>query len=64
MRGAARAAEDLTRRYRAPAARPLAVLGGLIHAMDRAGRLLGINTDHTAMAAMLRADAVLGPLVT
>jgi hypothetical protein len=55
--------KNLARRCRAPAARPLAVSEGLIHVVDRAGRL-GINTDHAAMAAMLRADAVPGPLAT
>jgi AraC family transcriptional regulator of adaptative response / DNA-3-methyladenine glycosylase II len=37
---------------------------GLIHVVDRGRAAVGINTDHAAMAAMLRADAVLGPLVT
>jgi AraC family transcriptional regulator of adaptative response / DNA-3-methyladenine glycosylase II len=36
---------------------------GLIHVVDRAGRLLGIDTDHAAGVAALRADAVLSALV-
>lgn len=37
---------------------------GLIHVVDRGRAAVGINTDHAAMAAMFRADAVLGPMVT
>jgi AraC family transcriptional regulator, regulatory protein of adaptative response / DNA-3-methyladenine glycosylase II len=36
---------------------------GLIHVVGRVGRLLGIDIDHTAGAAALRADPVLGSLV-
>jgi AraC family transcriptional regulator of adaptative response / DNA-3-methyladenine glycosylase II len=36
---------------------------GMIHVVGRVGRLLGTDTDHTAGAAALRADPVLGPLV-
>jgi AraC family transcriptional regulator, regulatory protein of adaptative response / DNA-3-methyladenine glycosylase II len=36
---------------------------GLIHVVGRAGRLLGIDLDHTAGAAALRGDPVLGSLV-
>jgi AraC family transcriptional regulator of adaptative response / DNA-3-methyladenine glycosylase II len=36
---------------------------GLIHVVDRAGRLLGIDTDPTAGAAALAADPVLGAIV-
>jgi AraC family transcriptional regulator, regulatory protein of adaptative response / DNA-3-methyladenine glycosylase II len=36
---------------------------GLIHVVGRAGRLLGIDVDHTAGAAALRAVPVLGSLV-
>ncbi len=36
---------------------------GLIHAVDRVGRLLGIDTDHAAGVAALSADAVLGTMV-
>lgn len=36
---------------------------GLIHVVGRAGRLLGIDVDHSAGAAVLAADPALGPLV-
>ena len=36
---------------------------GLIHVVDRAGLLLGLEYDHSAGAAALRGDPVLGPLV-
>jgi AraC family transcriptional regulator, regulatory protein of adaptative response / DNA-3-methyladenine glycosylase II len=36
---------------------------GLIHVVDKAGRLLGIDTDHAAGVAALGADPVLGPLI-
>ncbi|MGD0927027.1 MAG: AlkA N-terminal domain-containing protein [Streptosporangiaceae bacterium] len=36
---------------------------GLIHVVGRAGRLLGIDIDHTAGAAALAADPVLGAIV-
>jgi AraC family transcriptional regulator of adaptative response / DNA-3-methyladenine glycosylase II len=36
---------------------------GLIHVVDRVGRLLGIDTDHAAGVAALSADAVLGSMV-
>jgi AraC family transcriptional regulator, regulatory protein of adaptative response / DNA-3-methyladenine glycosylase II len=36
---------------------------GLIHVVDRVGRLLGIDTDPTAGATALRADPALGPVV-
>jgi AraC family transcriptional regulator, regulatory protein of adaptative response / DNA-3-methyladenine glycosylase II len=36
---------------------------GLIHVVDRVGRLLGIDTDHAAGVAALSADPVLGILV-
>ena len=36
---------------------------GLIHVVDRVGRLLGIDTDHAAGVAALSADAVLGTMV-
>jgi AraC family transcriptional regulator of adaptative response / DNA-3-methyladenine glycosylase II len=36
---------------------------GLIHVVSRVGWLLGTDTDHTAGAAALCADPVLGPLV-
>ena len=36
---------------------------GLIHVVDQAGRVLGIDTDHTAGAAALGANPVLGPLI-
>ncbi|GAA4541775.1 AlkA N-terminal domain-containing protein [Amycolatopsis samaneae] len=36
---------------------------GLIHVVDRAGQLLGLDTDHTAAATALRGDADLGGLV-
>jgi len=36
---------------------------GLIHVVGRVGRLLGLDTDHAAGAAALRADAVLGAIV-
>ena len=36
---------------------------GLIHVVDRVGRLLGIDSDHCAGGTALRTDAVLGPLV-
>jgi len=37
---------------------------GLIHVVGRAGRLLGTDTDHSAGVAALRADPVLGPLIS
>ncbi|MEW9555499.1 bifunctional transcriptional activator/DNA repair enzyme AdaA [Nonomuraea sp. NPDC050783] len=37
---------------------------GLIHVVGRAGRMLGVDLDHRAGAALLSADAVLGPLVS
>jgi AraC family transcriptional regulator, regulatory protein of adaptative response / DNA-3-methyladenine glycosylase II len=36
---------------------------GLIHVVGRVGRLLGIDIDHTAGAAVLAADPVLGAIV-
>jgi AraC family transcriptional regulator of adaptative response / DNA-3-methyladenine glycosylase II len=36
---------------------------GLIHVVDRAGLLLGVESDHCAGAAALSGDPVLGPLV-
>ncbi|MBT2232009.1 AlkA N-terminal domain-containing protein [Nonomuraea sp. NEAU-A123] len=36
---------------------------GLIHVVDQVGRLLGIDTDHSAGIAALSADPLLGPLV-
>jgi AraC family transcriptional regulator, regulatory protein of adaptative response / DNA-3-methyladenine glycosylase II len=36
---------------------------GLIHVVDRVGRLLGIDTDHTAGVVALSADPVLGTMV-
>ncbi|ONI80980.1 AraC family transcriptional regulator [Actinosynnema sp. ALI-1.44] len=36
---------------------------GLIHVVGRAGRLLGIDVDHSAGVAVLSGDPVLGPLV-
>lgn len=36
---------------------------GLIHVVDRAGRLLGVDTDHAAGIAALSADPVLGPMI-
>nr|CTQ95860.1 Methylated-DNA--protein-cysteine methyltransferase (EC 2.1.1.63) [Kibdelosporangium sp. MJ126-NF4] len=36
---------------------------GLIHVVGRAGRLLGIDVDHSAGVATLSADPLLGPLV-
>jgi AraC family transcriptional regulator of adaptative response / DNA-3-methyladenine glycosylase II len=36
---------------------------GLIHVVDRVGRLLGIDTDHAAGVAALSADPVLGTMV-
>jgi AraC family transcriptional regulator of adaptative response / DNA-3-methyladenine glycosylase II len=36
---------------------------GLIHVVDRVGRLLGIDADHSAAATALSRDPVLGPLV-
>jgi AraC family transcriptional regulator of adaptative response / DNA-3-methyladenine glycosylase II len=36
---------------------------GLIHVVGRVGRLLGLDTDHAAGAAALRADTVLGAIV-
>jgi AraC family transcriptional regulator, regulatory protein of adaptative response / DNA-3-methyladenine glycosylase II len=35
---------------------------GLIHLVDRVGRVLGTDADHAVDAAALRADRVLGPL--
>ena len=37
---------------------------GLIHVVDRVGRLLGIDYDHCASGTALSRDPVLGPLVT
>jgi AraC family transcriptional regulator, regulatory protein of adaptative response / DNA-3-methyladenine glycosylase II len=37
---------------------------GLIHLVGRTGRMLGLETDHSAAVAALSADPVLGPLVT
>ncbi|MEV0230654.1 AlkA N-terminal domain-containing protein [Nonomuraea sp. NPDC050786] len=36
---------------------------GLIHVVGQAGRMLGVDSDHTAGVAALSADPVLGPLV-
>lgn len=43
-------------------ARSPAYWEGLIHVVGRVGRLLGIDIDHTAGAAALAADPVLGAI--